>query len=107
MHNTHWHLQMHFIEWNMLSFVSNFTEIVQKGLTSGKSVLAYVMVMAQQQTCTKPLTEPTSCAHKWGQNTALITTHLIKKYPIKISILQLCANWVDDFLESFRNPIFS
>ena len=42
----------------------------------------------------------TSCTHKWGQYTpALITTHLIQKYPIKISILII-------FSESFRNPIF-
>ena len=34
-------------------------------------------------------TDTTSCAHKWGQYTlVLITTHLIQKYPIKISILQ-------------------
>ena len=37
----------------------------------------------------------TSCAHKWGQYTpALITTHLIQKYPIKISILQSYATQV-------------
>ena len=42
----------------------------------------------------------TSCAHKWGQYTpALITIHLIQKYPMKISILII-------FSESFRNPIF-
>ena len=41
-------------------------------------------------------TEITSCAHKWGQYTsALITTHLIQKYPIKISILQSCATQVE------------
>ena len=39
--------------------------------------------------------ETTSCAHKWGQYTpALITTHLIQKYPMKISILQSCATQV-------------
>ena len=37
----------------------------------------------------------TSCAHKWGQYTpTLTTTHLIQKYPIKISILQSCATQV-------------
>ena len=40
----------------------------------------------------------TSCAHKWGQYTpALITTHLIQKYPIKIFILQSCATQVGIF----------
>ena len=59
-----------------------------------------------------------SCAHKWRQYTpALITTHLIQIYPIKISILQSCAtqvgilqetlNWANSFFKSFRNPIFS
>ena len=42
----------------------------------------------------------TSCAHKGGQYTpALITTHLIQKYPIKISFLII-------FSKSFRNHIF-
>ena len=60
----------------------------------------------------------TSCAHKWGQYTpTLITTHLIQKYPIKISILQLCATqvgilqekkWIEPivFSTSSGNPIF-
>ena len=44
----------------------------------------------------------TSCAHKWGQYTpTLITTHLIQKYPIKTSILQLCATEVGILQENF------
>ena len=50
----------------------------------------------------------TSCAHKWGQYTpALITTHLIQKYPIKISILQSCATQVGILQENFVPEEFS
>ena len=43
----------------------------------------------------------TDCVHKWGQYTpALITTHLIQKYPIKIFILQSCATQMGFFQEN-------
>ena len=51
--------------------------------------------MAWRRRGDKLLPEPTSCAHRWGQYTpTLITTHLIQKYLIKISILQSCATQV-------------
>ena len=60
----------------------------------------------------------TSCAHTRGQYTpALITTHLIQKYPIKISILQSCAtqvgilqekmNWANSFFQKVPETPFS
>ena len=49
------------------------------------------------------LSGKTSCAHKWGQYTpALISTHLIQKYPIKISILQSCATQVGILQENIE-----
>ena len=51
--------------------------------------------------CTGVL-EKTSCAHKWGQYTpALITTHLIQKYTINVSILQSCATQMGILQENF------
>ena len=67
-------------------------------------ILALGQMMAWRRPGDKPLSEPTSCVHKWGQYTpALITTHLIQKYRIKISILQSYAtqvgkiNWANSF----------
>ena len=66
----------------------------------------------------KWMNEKISCAHQWGQYTpALITTHLIQKYPIKISILQSCAsqvgilqkkmNWANRFFQKVAETPFS
>ena len=65
---------------------------------AGSSLLNGFMLMVD----TGPIPKITSCAHKWGQYTpALITTHLIQKYQIKISILQSCATQVGILQENF------